>query len=193
MMHCRHRRGGARHVCRDCLTGQIALILRGSSRRCGVSASFRYGAQTPHPGGEPWPDGEGVPPRRTGRNRGAGRLMLLPRRHRRITQRRSALLGVFALLLQALLFGWHTHPSPFPQNGPHLSVSTPAPAAPSSPALGDDDCSICLTLHHLGAAPVAFAALPPVPPVRRTVPSLTLVFVAGGSPSGFQARAPPRG
>jgi len=110
-----------------------------------------------------------------------------------VQQRRSliALLGVFALLLQGLLFGWHHHPLPLSSMA-HAPTVAAASAAPLLPQLDDEDhCELCATLHHLSYAPgeVANAAI-------RAATS------AGSSPGepilvarhpvwALQARAPP--
>jgi hypothetical protein len=106
-------------------------------------------------------------------------------------RRLGVLLGVFALLLQALLFAWHTHPLRFSEPGQPFALSAPDPASPVSPGASDDDCQICLSLHHLSAAPVIAPALPMPPQINAAVPAGEAV-IAGSTPSaGFHARAPP--
>jgi hypothetical protein len=101
------------------------------------------------------------------------------------------LLGVFAILLQAVLFGWHHHPLPFSAPGQPLALSAPISGSPASPVVDDDECQICLSLHHLSAAPVIAAALPLPPRLGALVPPGEAVY-AGATPSaGFHARAPP--
>src|SRR4051812_26703472 len=75
----------------------------------------------------------------------------------------GAFLGLFALLLQAVLFAWHTHPLSFSAPGQALALSAPILGAPVSPAAVEDECQICLSLNHLSAAPVIAAELPPPP------------------------------
>jgi hypothetical protein len=108
----------------------------------------------------------------------------------RARRRRIASLGVFIILFQAILFGWHTHPLPLASRGA-LMVSA-APAG-SLPALADtDDCDICAALHHHGAAPIEFAALTVPPITAERVYAFTLALLARAPSRGFQARAPPR-
>ena len=106
-------------------------------------------------------------------------------------RRRVALLGIIAVLFQAILFGWHHHP---------LSLAAPSAqpvvhsvgGGPLTPATADDDCDICAALHHLSAAPGE--------PVAATTPTLTIsaanrpttfALPARASVRGFHARAPP--
>ena len=86
----------------------------------------------------------------------------MPSEHHRPKHRRQplAFIGLFALLLQAFLFVWHTHPLPFAAPGQPLALSAPVSGSPVSPAVADDNCQICLSLNHLSAAPVIAAALP---------------------------------
>jgi hypothetical protein len=106
--------------------------------------------------------------------------------------RRRALLGIFAILLQVALFGWHHHPLPLPSRGaPAVLVASPSAGHPT-PILADDYCQICFALSHHAATPFNFLAAPvsePVPlrlaavePVRAHLPSYVL----------FRSRAPPR-
>jgi hypothetical protein len=107
-------------------------------------------------------------------------------------RRRVALLGVFAVLFQAILFGWHHHP--LPPLGAHAATSVKAAdgGAPLSPVSADDDCDICAALHHSSAAPGEFAAFAP-PPLGAAA-----IFLPDPAPRAsvaaraFQARAPPR-
>ena len=79
-------------------------------------------------------------------------------------RRGVAFLGIFAMLLQAVLFAWHNHPLPFSPRGAPAAL---AAAGHEAPGLADDDCPICFALSHHGAAPVDFfAAPPPVQPAR---------------------------
>jgi len=112
------------------------------------------------------------------------RLMLRRRQWR-------ALLGVFAVLLQAVLFGWHHHSEHFAVAGQWPALSAPHSGAPVAPATAEDDCEICAALHYLTAAPaeIAVAALPPStvlpsPPAATAGPVLSLNLA-------FRARAPP--
>ena len=105
--------------------------------------------------------------------------------------RRVALLGVFVILLQALLFGWHHHAEWFSVAGQWPVASSPQSGAPLAPATAEDECEICAALHHLTAAPgesvatglPSSTALPsPLAATRRLALSLDLAF---------RARAPP--
>ena len=80
---------------------------------------------------------------------------------RAVVRRRTALLAVFAVLFQSILFGWHHHPSTIPAPGSApLAVAAPS-GAPLLPAgLHQDGCEICAALHHLSAAPGEFVFLP---------------------------------
>ena len=71
---------------------------------------------------------------------------------------RIAGLAVFAMLFQAVLFGWHHHDLHFTR---HLPAPIVENLAPSS-ALADDadDCEICQVLHHLAATPLEIFAAP---------------------------------
>jgi hypothetical protein len=106
-------------------------------------------------------------------------------------RRATALLGIFAVLFQATLWGWHHHTYlPFSRGGPGLQVVA-ASAGNQTPA-ADDECQICFALGHHGAAPVdLFTATPPdylpaEPPRAAAVASpLASYFL-------FRSRAPPR-
>lgn len=105
--------------------------------------------------------------------------------------RRFALVGVFAVLLQAVLFGWHTHPLRFGDDGRWPVVSSTGNGAPLSPIAADDDCELCLALHHLTAAPGEFI----LPVLSSSTVSLAAAIPAvrlARSPwPRFRARAPP--
>ena len=103
---------------------------------------------------------------------------------------RVALLGIAAILFQALLFGWHHHPVVLASQGAQ-PVAHAATGTPPSPA-ADDDCDICQTLHNLSGSPVAFATL--APPLATAPPLDPLEHPLAGwdFPLAFQARAPPR-
>lgn len=105
----------------------------------------------------------------------------------------AALLGVFAILFQALLFGWHHHDLAFAARGAPLALSAPASGGAGSPADDADECEICSVIHHQAAAPLAFMALSP-PPVAAAaiVCPIGLVLVSDNCRAG-SARAPPRG
>jgi hypothetical protein len=104
-------------------------------------------------------------------------------------RRGVAFLGIFAILLQAALFGWHHHPLQASSRGAPTIL---APAGPSTPVLADGDCQICFALSHHGAAPVDFVA--PPPPIHASV-ALTAVEAVLAPVAAFllfRSRAPPR-
>jgi len=105
-------------------------------------------------------------------------------------QRRGlARLGILAVLLQALLFAWHSHPLP-PSHAP--TVAALAPNEPLSPTAADDDCAICLTLQHIGSStPVEFVGLPTPRVMRVNTPQPDLAVAQGAFCGAFRARAPP--
>jgi hypothetical protein len=108
-----------------------------------------------------------------------------------LIRRRVALLGILAILFQAILFGWHHHPLAPASRGAE-PVAHGQGSAPLSPATAEDDCDICQALHHLNASPGEFAALPlPAGPASALhLPDFVLADRASELP--FQARAPPR-
>jgi hypothetical protein len=63
-----------------------------------------------------------------------------PQRRHRV----GALVGTFAILLQAVLFAWHHHPASLHVWFPRTVTTLVAPTAPVMPALADHDCEICL-------------------------------------------------
>jgi hypothetical protein len=108
---------------------------------------------------------------------------------RRDGQKLAARLGLFAVLFQAILFGWHHH---------DLIVAGRLPVpivekAPVTPQVVDDEdgCEICQVLHHLTAAPVDVAAAPPPLAVARISVAGKTATVARTRALAFRARAPP--
>ena len=98
-------------------------------------------------------------------------------------------LGLFAVLFQAILFGWHHHDL-------HVARRLPAPilenpTAPPQLAVDEDGCEICQVLHHLTAAPVNVAAAPPPLATAGASVSGDDAFVARTLTLAFRARAPP--
>ena len=104
-----------------------------------------------------------------------------------------AVLGILAVLFQALLFGWHHHPVPLAGRGSQPIVAAADPAVPLSPADTEDGCDICAALHHLSASPIEFASLPLPADLGSTIDLPGIVIDARVAEQGFQARAPPRG
>ncbi len=99
-------------------------------------------------------------------------------------------LGIFAILFQALLFGWHHHDLVFAGSLPMPVVQNSA--APIQSALDDEDgCEICSVLHHLTAAPVELAAAPMPAPSALILCFGDAAFVAQAPALAFRARAPP--
>jgi hypothetical protein len=104
---------------------------------------------------------------------------------------RVALIGVAAILFQALVFGWHHHGLAWAaRGGPAASfydASRPLPTA-----VAEDICEICAVLHHQSASPLAFAAPPAPPATASAVTPPARIFRGRASTRGFHARAPPR-
>jgi hypothetical protein len=120
-------------------------------------------------------------------NRACGkRLALL------VPRRGTACLGVFAILFQAILFGWHSHPLPVSAQGVPTALSAPAGAGDEDPSLADDDCQICFALSHHSAAPIDF--IPPLPLGEASTPAPRVEeSLAPKTPYlNFRSRAPPR-
>ena len=104
---------------------------------------------------------------------------LLTRRHT------AALLGIFAILLQATLFAEHRHRLPFYSPGTPAVLMAASATGNDAPGAAERDCQTCFVLGHHSAAPVDFAAaLPP-----RV---LEAVVTPVGSYLLFRSRAPPR-
>lgn len=106
-------------------------------------------------------------------------------------RRRIALLGVFAVLFQAVLLGWHHHPGHFAVDGQWPALSSADRTGPLVPATAEDECELCAALHYLTAAPGEFILAPsPVPATVPPAPALT-AWVDSSRAFPFQARAPP--
>jgi hypothetical protein len=98
-------------------------------------------------------------------------------------------LGLFAVLFQAVLFGWHHHDLVLAGR-----LTAPVVANPTAPpqAVDDEDgCEICQVLHHLTAAPVDLAGAPS--PLAIAVVAIVgdAAFCADAPALAFHARAPP--
>src|ERR1700745_448375 len=104
--------------------------------------------------------------------------------------RGAAPTGAFAILVQAVLFGWHHHSIPFwpPPSG--VIILAPRPS-PSMPAADDHDCQICFALGHHGAVPVDFFAPSPPDQARLHQPRLTAVAAPLARYFFCPSRAPP--
>jgi hypothetical protein len=106
-------------------------------------------------------------------------------------RRRVALVGVAAILFQALLFGWHHHGLRLAVSGqPTVSVYNDLRQTPAAAA--EDGCEICAVLHHQSASPLAFA-VPPAPlAIASAIDLPAPVLLDRANTRGFHARAPPR-
>jgi len=116
-------------------------------------------------------------------------LRIAPRS--RAPRRATALLGIAALLLQAILFAWHHHTHLFPRRDASTTASLVLASGDPVP-LSADDCEICFALGHHTAAPVDFFA-PPLDD-HEPVPLLSAAAIPRPLPSYllFRSRAPPR-
>ena len=105
-------------------------------------------------------------------------------------RRRAAGLGLFAVLFQAILFGWHHHDLIAPGHLPAPVIENPA----ASPQIADDEdgCEICQVLHHLHAAPIDVLGAPPPLAITGISVSGDDAVVARTLALAFRARAPPR-
>jgi hypothetical protein len=108
-----------------------------------------------------------------------------------MARRGAALVGLAAILLQALLFGWHHHAMALPgSSGPIATVHSAA--EPLAPATAEDLCEICVVLHQQTAAPPTFF-LSLAPAATSSASLLTApLFIGRATALGFDARAPPR-
>lgn len=105
-------------------------------------------------------------------------------------RRRIALVGVAAILLQAMLFGWHHHAVALPgSSGPIATLHSAT--EPLAPATAEELCEICAVLHQQSAAPLAFVE-PPKPSVTAALSDLPSPVAHNRGTRGFDARAPPR-
>jgi hypothetical protein len=106
--------------------------------------------------------------------------------------KRVALLGIFAIFFQAIMFGWHHHDLVFAEGGAALALSAPTSGSTNSPAADADECEICIALHHQAAAPMAFmvAAVPGLAAAPRTQEDRAFFVLADYR--AFDSRAPPR-
>jgi hypothetical protein len=111
------------------------------------------------------------------------------RQRARLARAASVRLGLFAILFQAILFGWHHHDIGFARHLPAAVVENPA-AAPL-PADDEDGCEICQTLHHQTAANIDFVAPPPQAGIAAGLPAGNTAFIVHPCAAAFRARAPP--
>ena len=101
------------------------------------------------------------------------------------------LVGAFAILFQAVLFGWHHHPASFHVWSPGAVTTLAAPTGPVMPALADHDCEICFAVSHHGAVPVNFSAAKPPENAPLAQTRIAAVEVPLTPYSLFRSRAPP--
>ena len=105
--------------------------------------------------------------------------------------RRVALIGLAAILFQAILFGWHHHAVALPQSsGPIASVHSAT--QPPEPATAEELCEICAVLHQQSAAPLAFITPPEPSAIAAAADLAASVFYDRAGTRGFNARAQPR-
>jgi len=99
-------------------------------------------------------------------------------------------LGLFAVLLQAILFGWHHHEL-------HFAGHLPSPVIENRstvPQPADDDadgCEICQVLHHLTATPVDFVGAAPPLAIAAGPFVAVRAIVSHATILAFRSRAPP--
>ena len=107
-------------------------------------------------------------------------------------RRCAALLGIFAILLQAVLYAEHYHLLPaFSRGAPALLTAASATGA-DAPGRAGDDCQICFALGHHSAAPVGFVGVsPPLHAALRTS-ALGTAAAPDAAYLLFHSRAPPR-
>jgi hypothetical protein len=117
--------------------------------------------------------------------------MVLIGRARELGRRVAALTGAFAILVQAVLFGWHHHAIPFRQHAAFGVTILAPPTSPAMPAADDHDCQICFALGHHGAVPVDFFAPSPPDQARLHQPRLMAVDAPLARYFFFRSRAPP--
>jgi len=99
-------------------------------------------------------------------------------------------LDVFAILFQAILFGWHHHDLVSAGGQPSHPIVHAAGAA-THPVADEDGCEICQTLHHQTAAS-SNGANAPLAGLAAS-PSVTAdpIFIVLTLALAFRARAPP--
>src|SRR5215469_14622274 len=109
----------------------------------------------------------------------------------RVVHRAAALAGIFAILVQAVLFAGHRHALPYHWQAAPTATSLSAPNSPAPPVSEDHDCQICFTLGHQGIIPVDFIATTPpkrVPPHHTDITAVDAPLVPF---LFFRSRAPP--
>jgi hypothetical protein len=117
--------------------------------------------------------------------------MVLIGRAQEVGRRAAALTGAFAILVQAVLFGWHHHAILFRQHVALGVIILAPPSSPAMPAADEHDCQICFALGHHGAVPVNFFAPSPPDQAGLHQPRLSSVDAPIAPYFSFQSRAPP--
>jgi hypothetical protein len=100
-------------------------------------------------------------------------------------------IGIAAILFQAILFGWHHHAAAFATRGSPVT-SLHNTAQPFSPAAAEELCEICVVLHHQSASPPAFIEAPTQSATLTANDGPAPVLLDRSLTRGFDARAPPR-
>lgn len=113
-----------------------------------------------------------------------------PRARSAIRHRLPALAGVAAVLVQAILFGWHHHELAFAGRLAHAVVGVPHGTS-SPPDVDADGCEICQTLHHQSTATPEALFAPASPPLAAGPAPHDADFIAGTLALAFRARGPP--
>jgi hypothetical protein len=111
-------------------------------------------------------------------------------RPRGASRRATAILGIFVILLQAMLFAWHDHAHPLSSRAASAVVA--ASGGDQMPAPAEDACQICFALSHYGAVPVALVAPAPPDHLPMQAARATAVTAPLASYLLFRSRAPPR-
>jgi hypothetical protein len=107
-------------------------------------------------------------------------------------RRDSALLAVYAILLQAVVFAWHQHALVFNSAGQPPVLSSQDRAAPLSSTTAAEACELCAALHHLSGAPGEFVAIAPPPLAASRFAPIEQAHSAPVLTLAFRARAPPQ-
>jgi hypothetical protein len=107
-------------------------------------------------------------------------------------RRTAALLGIFAILLQATLFAEHHHRLAFNSPGTPAVLTAASATGNDAPGAAERNCQTCFVLGHQSAAPVDFAAV--LRPAHAALPPAMLKAVVTPVASYllFHSRAPPR-
>jgi hypothetical protein len=107
------------------------------------------------------------------------------------SRRRIALLGIFAILFQAMLFAWHHHAHLFTLRSAPVAVPLAADCD-QVPASADDNCQFCFAISHHSSAPVDIFALAPPGHSLAQEAQATPVICPLAPYLLFRSRAPPR-